>query len=131
MSAGATRKPPKGFVDGSSRIDRLLSDPRRAERVAEIRADGREMDRVHALNLAMIRKAAELTQEDVAERLGARQGDISKIENRRDLLLSTLLSYLTATGAEDARIVVTVHGKQFELDLASLGRKNAGPVPRN
>jgi transcriptional regulator with XRE-family HTH domain len=46
------------------------------------------MDRVHALNLAMIRKAAELTQEELAERLGARQGDISRIENRSDLLLT-------------------------------------------
>lgn len=125
--AKTTRKTPKGFVDGTSRIDRLLSDPGRARRVAQIRADGREMDRVHALNLAMIRKAAELTQEDVAERLGARQGDISKIENRGDLLLSTLLNYLTATGADDARIVVTVHGQEFDLDLRTLAHGKAEP----
>lgn len=132
MSKATTRKTPKGFVDGSARIDQLLSDPQRAERVAKIRADGREVDRIHALNLAMIRKAAELTQEEVAERLGARQGDISRIENRSDLLLSTLLSYLTATGADDARIVVTVHGQEFELDLATLTRKKPDPTtPRN
>jgi len=128
MSKTTTRKTPEGFVDGSTRIDRLLSDTERAERVAKIRADGREMDRIHALNLAMIRKAAELTQEELAERLGARQGDISRIENRSDLLLSTLLSYLTATGADDARIVVTVHGQEFDLDLASLGRKRTDPT---
>ncbi|HEY3717128.1 MAG TPA: helix-turn-helix transcriptional regulator [Jatrophihabitantaceae bacterium] len=131
MSKTTTRKTPEGFVDGSARIDRLLSDTERAERVAKIRADGREMDRTHALNLAMIRKAAELTQEEVAERLGARQGDISRIENRSDLLLSTLLNYLTATGADDARIVVTVHGQEFDLDLASLGRKKTDPTPPN
>jgi DNA-binding transcriptional regulator YiaG len=125
--AKTTRKTPKGFVDGTARIDRLLSDPDRARRVAQIRAEGREMDRVHALNLAMIRKAAELTQEDVAERLGTRQGDVSKLENRGDLLLSTLLGYLTATGAEGARIVVTVHGREYDLDLADLGRKRIGP----
>jgi transcriptional regulator with XRE-family HTH domain len=83
------------------------------------------MDRVHAINLAMIRKAAELTQEEVAERLGGRQGDVSRIENRSDLLLSTLLNYLTATGASDARIVVTVRGQEFDLDLASLAQKGS------
>jgi hypothetical protein len=62
---------------------------------------------------------------EVAERLGGRQGDISRIENRSDLLLSTLLSYLTATGAEDARIIVTVHGREYDLDLASLASSKA------
>jgi hypothetical protein len=116
------KKAPKGFVDGTERIGRLLSDPGRAKRVAQIRSDGREMDRIHAMNLAMIRKAAEMTQEDVAEKLGGRQGDVSRIENRHDLLLSTLLNYLTATGAEDARIVVTVRGQEFELDLKQLAK---------
>lgn len=116
------KKAPKGFVDGTDRIDRLVSDPQRAERVAKIRTEGREMDRVHAMNLAMIRRAAEMTQEDVAEKLGGRQGDVSRIENRHDLLLSTLLSYLTATGAEQARIVVTVRGQEFELDLNQLAK---------
>jgi hypothetical protein len=119
MAKTASKKTPKGFVDGTERITHLLSDPERAKRVATIRAEGREMDRVHALNLAMIRKAAEMTQEDVAEKLGGRQGDVSRIENRQDLLLSTLLNYLTATGAEDPRIVVTIRGCEFELDLAN------------
>ena len=123
MATTRTRKKaPKGFVDGTDRINRLLSDPERAERVAKIRDEGREMDRVHAINLAMIRKAAEMTQEAVAEKLGGRQGDVSRIENRHDLLLSTLLSYLTATGAEQARIVVTIRGQEFELDLNQLAK---------
>lgn len=122
--AAKTGKTPKGFVDGTDRIDALLAKPGMAGSVAEILADGREMDRVHALNLAMIRKAAEMTQEAVADRLGARQGDVSRIENRGDLLLSTLLNYLTATGAEDARIVVTVNGREFDLDLATLAQRS-------
>ncbi len=126
-TAKATRrKSPEGFVDGTATIDRLLSDPERAQRVQKINRAGSEMDRIHALNLAAIRKAAEMTQEAVAEQLGGRQGSVSRIENRSDLLLSTLLSYLTATGAENARIVVTVRGTEFELDLASL----AGSSPR-
>jgi len=36
------------------------------------------------------------------------------------LLLSTLYDYLTATGADAANIVVTVHGHKIELDLGRL-----------
>ena len=45
---------------GSQRLRRMLADPDHAQRVAEIREGMREMDRVYAMNLAMIRKAAEL-----------------------------------------------------------------------
>jgi hypothetical protein len=38
----------------------------------------------------------------------------------RALVSSTLYDYLTATGADTASIVVTVHGRRIELDLASL-----------
>src|ERR1700744_227008 len=65
-TAKATRrKSPRGFVDGTATIDRLLSDPERAQRVQKINRAGSEMDRIHALNLAAIRKAAEMTQEAV------------------------------------------------------------------
>jgi transcriptional regulator with XRE-family HTH domain len=80
-----------------------------------------EMDRVHAMNLAMIRKAGQMTQAEVAKKLGVGQGVVSRLENRNDMLLSTLFDYLTATGAESASIVVTVHGRRIELDLAQLG----------
>lgn len=110
----------KAFVDATDRVDRMLADPQTAASVAEIRAAGEEMDRIYAMNLAMIRKAGELTQGDVATRLGIGQGDVSKLERRDDWLLSTLLKYLTAAGAEDARIVVTVRGQEVELDLSAL-----------
>ena len=72
------------------------------------------------MNLAMIRKAAQMTQVEVARKLGVGQGAISRLENRGDMLLSTLYDYLTATGAEAASIVVTVHGHKIELDLGRL-----------
>jgi hypothetical protein len=40
-----------------------------ASDVAEAQAEAEEMDRVYAVNLAMIRKAAQLTQVEVAKRL--------------------------------------------------------------
>jgi DNA-binding transcriptional regulator YiaG len=124
-----TKTTPVGFVDGTNRIGQLLSDAGRAKRVAKIRQAGRAMDRTYALNLAMIRKAAELTQDELAEKLGIGQGDVSKLEHRGDVLLSSLLNYLSAAGAEDARIVVTVHGQEIDLDLANLrGAKGMTPA---
>lgn len=116
---------PAGFVDAANTIDHLMSDPARADRVAAIRQQGVEMDRVYLDGLAKVRHASEQTQHDVADRLGIGQGDVSKIEHREDMLLSTLLKYLTATGAEDPRIVLRLNGVEVELDLASLSLHSA------
>jgi transcriptional regulator with XRE-family HTH domain len=72
------------------------------------------------MNLAMIRKAAQMTQVEVARKLGIGQGVVSRLEHRDDMLLSTLHDYLMATGAESAAIVVIVHGHRIELDLSHL-----------
>lgn len=85
---------------GDRRLRRKLADPDHAQRVAEIRKGMREMDRSYAMNLAMIRKAAQLTQEDLATRLGKGQAAVSKLERQDDLLLSTLASYIHAAGAK-------------------------------
>jgi DNA-binding XRE family transcriptional regulator len=119
MTEDATR-PPSTFVRGNDRLDQLLSDPQLAADVAEAHAAAEEMDRVYAMNLAMIRKAAQMTQSEVAKKLGVGQAAVSRLESREDMLLSTLYDYLTATGADAASIVVTVHGRRIELDLASI-----------
>lgn len=108
------------FERGNARVDRLLADPDLAAEVAQAHEAAEEMDRIYAMNLAMIRKAGQLTQVEVAKRLGVGQGVVSRLENRNDMLLSTLFDYLMATGAEGASIVVTVHGLRIELDLARL-----------
>ncbi len=108
------------FVRGNERLDELLADPQLAADVAAAHADAEEMDRVYAMNLAMIRKAAHLTQVEVARKLGVGQAVVSRLEHRDDMLLSTLYDYLMATGADGAGIVVTVHGQRIELDLARL-----------
>jgi DNA-binding transcriptional regulator YiaG len=108
------------FVRGNERLEQLLSDPQLAADVAAAHADAEEMDRVYAMNLAMIRKAAQMTQVEVARKLGVGQGVVSRLEHRDDMLLSTLYDYLMATGADGAGIVVTVHGQRIELDLSQL-----------
>lgn len=119
MSDDTTPKQPV-FVRGNGHLDRLLSDPLIASDVAEAHASAEEMDRVYAMNLAMVRKAAQLTQAEVARKLGVGQAAVSRLEGREDMLLSTLYDYLTATGADTASIVVTVHGRRIELDLKAL-----------
>ncbi|GIH25216.1 hypothetical protein Aph01nite_35260 [Acrocarpospora phusangensis] len=108
------------FVRGNEHLDRLLSDPQLAAEVAQAHEAAEEMDRAHAMNLAMIRKAGQMTQVEVARKLGVGQGVVSRLENRNDMLLSTLYEYLMATGADSASIVVTVHGSRIELDLGQL-----------
>src|SRR5690242_2910544 len=62
-----------------------------------------------------IRKLAGLTQEQLAARLNIGQGALSRVEGRRDILVSTLRDYLSALGAtvridarfDDASALVT------------------------
>ena len=49
--------------------------------------------------LAEARERAGLTQAEVARRLGIGQSDVSKLERRPDVLLSTLRAYARAIGA--------------------------------
>ncbi|MEU9891204.1 XRE family transcriptional regulator [Sphaerisporangium sp. NPDC051011] len=108
------------FSRGNDRIDRLMADPEIAAEVAEIRKASEEMDRVYAMNLAVVRKAGQLTQVEVAKRLGVNQSVVSRMENNDDMLLSTLVGYLTATGAEGVAIVMTINGREVKLDLEQL-----------
>jgi transcriptional regulator with XRE-family HTH domain len=50
------------------------------------------------MSLRELRRALKLTQERVAETLGIGQDQVSRLEQRRDLLISTLRSYVEAMG---------------------------------
>src|SRR5664279_5271561 len=95
------------FVRGNDHLSRLLKDPETAADVASAVEEIREMDRAHAMSLAMIRKAGQLTQVEVAQRLGIGQGVVSRLENREHMLLSTLFGYLAAAGADTAPVSYT------------------------
>jgi len=45
-----------------------------------------------------LRKAMELTQEEVAAELNMKQGNLSRLEKRSDLMISTLRKYIEAMG---------------------------------
>ncbi len=107
-----------GTDAAAAKLKKLTSRPDMAEQVAQIRADMAAADRIYADSLAAIRRAANLTQVHLATQMGVAQSEISRIENRHDLLLSTLTSYLASAG-ENPRVVVTVKGHDIELDLAT------------
>ena len=79
-------------VDIEKKI-RKLSPERRKKvelRAAELIAE--------EMSLRELRKAHKLTQERIAETLGIGQDQVSRLEQRSDLLLSTLRSYIEAMG---------------------------------
>ena len=64
-------------------------------------ASAAEYDRLtKELSLQELRKARELTQTSIAVELEIAQGDVSKLERRTDMYISTLANYLHAVGAE-------------------------------
>ena len=108
------------FVSGDERVRRLRERLGLAEDVESARQEMREADRAHAMGLAAIRRAADLTQDELARQLGISQAAVAKTEQRRDLLLSTLNAYLEAIGGH-MRIIVTFDGGgEVELDLGQL-----------
>ena len=50
--------------------------------------------------LQHIRKARNLTQKAIAARLGIEQVNVSRLENKADMLISTLASYIEAMGGK-------------------------------
>ena len=52
-----------------------------------------------AMDFAELRGARNLTQEDLAERLNISQSNVSRLEHRYDLLVSTLRQVVEAMGA--------------------------------
>jgi DNA-binding XRE family transcriptional regulator len=66
------------------------------ERVAAARARARTI--IEEMPLQQLRNAREMTQTRLAEVLEMDQGNISKLEKRTDMYLSTLRSYVEAMG---------------------------------
>lgn len=69
--------------------------PERRERVEATKAFLRE-----DMELAELRQALSLTQATLAEALGVKQAEISKIENRADVFVSTLRRFIQAMGGD-------------------------------
>ena len=75
-----------------------LTDPEVARRAAEARAELDRREHEYRRTLAQVRNARRLTQTQLANTLGVSQAQVSRIENQADLYLSTLHSYVQASG---------------------------------
>ena len=64
------------------------------------RIEQRVQETLASMHLDELRKAREMTQTKLAEALGVNQGEVSKIEHRADLYVSTLAEYIAALGGE-------------------------------
>lgn len=77
-------------------LDQIIHDLP-AERRAKVTARTQKLI-AEEMALRHLRRARDLTQESMAKLLHIDQAGISKIENRSDMLLSTLRSYIEAMG---------------------------------
>jgi DNA-binding transcriptional regulator YiaG len=66
---------------------------------ARVASEAEHRRLIEEMSLHQLRKARELTQTKIAEDLHIGQGDVSKLERRTDMYVSTLASYLQAVGA--------------------------------
>jgi predicted transcriptional regulator len=69
------------------------------ERRQEIEAEAKLLI-AEEMTRQQLRQALKLTQEQMAELLQVDQGNISRLEQRTDLMLSTLRKYIAAMGGE-------------------------------
>lgn len=83
---------------------------------AEIEANASRLA-AETVTVAKLRKARRLTQVELAQRLGIAQENISRLEKRSDMLVSTLRGYVRAMGG-DLRLVALFPGKDaLEVDF--------------
>ena len=78
---------------------------------------GRGLKKDQRLPLRALREAAGATQEEVADRSGMDQSEISRIEQRDDLKLSTLRRYAQALGAQIEVTAVLDSGHRIRLEI--------------
>ena len=70
--------------------------------------------------LRELRKARSLTQAELGKVLGMDQSEVSRLEQRSDLLLSTLKRFVAATGGELHLVVTYPDNDPLDLELGEL-----------
>ena len=67
---------------------------------AQAKAQSEALQMEEEMNLAEIRRALKLSQDEIAQTLQIGQGSIAKIEKRADMYVSTLRRFIEAMGGE-------------------------------
>jgi transcriptional regulator with XRE-family HTH domain len=69
--------------------------------------------------LGEVRRARQMTQETLAETLGMSQSEVSKVERRTDVYVSTLRRYIEAMGGELEIVARFPNGNVEIIQIAS------------
>lgn len=106
-------------------VDELIATLPTAQR----RAVAARASDLHEEELALrdLRKALQLTQMDVALRMRKGQDAVSRIEQRDDLLLSTLQAYVASMGGE-LEVICRFKGRPDVRVIAGTRDRHAGPA---
>lgn len=92
------------------------------ERQAKVQAKTKAL--LDAMPMQQLRRARELSQEQLAQALDVKQGSVSKLERRTDLYISTLRRYIEAMGGDlelranfpDGSVAITSLGEIAESE---------------
>lgn len=117
----ANEKGKKTYRDFSKHAEASLGSERYA------RAKTRAAEEVKRLLLTELREKLELNQTDVK---GFRQADVSKIENRTDMKLSTLIKYVTEGLGAEIEIKARLKGPNSEEEQEEVTLFRELPVKR-
>jgi len=82
------------------------------------------------ISLQDLRKARKRTQVHVAKELGIKQENVSRIEKRADLLISTLTGYVEAMGGKLRLVAEFPDRPPIALTGIAALDKEAGPLER-
>src|SRR5229473_6211972 len=83
------------------------------------------------MSLRELRRAHKLTQERIAQTLGIGQDQVSRLEQRSDLLISTLRSYIEAMGGKLTLLAEFPRRKPITLGgLATLNPEMSATTPK-
>lgn len=83
----------------------------------------------HQTNLTQVRRARALAQAAIAELTGMNQSEVSKLEHRSDMFISTLRKFIEATGGE-LHLVASYQEGSVELQVPwGADRSDDAPLP--
>jgi transcriptional regulator with XRE-family HTH domain len=90
-----------------------------------------ETDRLGAeMDLAELRRAMQLSQEEIAAVLNVSQGAVAKIEKRADMLVGTLRRFIQAMGGDLELVAKFPHRKVRIETFGSLSAETPAEAPR-
>lgn len=99
-----------------------LADPSFVALVDAGEADQEEWDREYHATLAQLRRELGRTQVQVAAAMATHQPQVSEIERRDDILVSTARSFVAALGADLELVARLPDGRKIIIDFGEVAR---------